>query len=73
VRYRLIDRHTGKASWTEDLMAADSFGPNAAIFFAPGNTQYNALICACGKNIRLRIDKLAALPPVELENRPMAP
>jgi hypothetical protein len=64
VRYALNDTQSDRDIWSEDIAATYSFSLNPATFLAPGNTQYRALMRACGKNIESLIAKLAALPNV---------
>src|SRR5665213_1129772 len=65
VRYALNDTQSGHDIWTQDITATYSFSLNPATFVAPGNTQYKALMRACGNNLGMLLAKLDALPPTE--------
>jgi hypothetical protein len=64
-RYTLNDTLGHHDLWSEDITASYSFTLNSFTFFSPGNTEYQALMRACGKNIGLLIAKLGALPTTE--------
>lgn len=62
VRYALNDTQRGQDVWTGDIPATYSYSLNPATFVAPGNTEYRALMLACGNNIGSLLAKLAVLP-----------
>jgi len=62
VHYVLHDRQTNQDVWSEDVAASYSFPGTAGTFLTPYNTEYKALMRACGRNLATLLQELAAQP-----------
>jgi len=62
VHYVLHDRQTDRDVWAEDVTASYTFPGAAGTVLTPYNTEYKALMRACGRNLATLLEDLAAQP-----------
>jgi hypothetical protein len=62
VHYVLHDQQTDRDVWAEDVIASYTFPGTAGAVLTPYNTEYKALMRACGRNLATLLEDLAAQP-----------
>jgi hypothetical protein len=63
VHYVLNDSQWHRSLWEQDIAASYALPGSLTTFVMPYNTQLDALMRACGKNIGILIQSLGTIPP----------